>query len=170
MKKTVTTVFAVLAACLLSLPAMTGEGAWFDPENCSICKNMAAEEGLMEHTKWETYMISNGAMSVMVVDPAYAEKMERASKGMEATIAKLESGEQLPLCGFCMSYGNLMMNGAEREEFMTEWGTHISLMTSDNPELVEAIQAHFEKTIVEYAKFMEAGGHGHDDHAGHAHN
>ncbi len=171
MKKTVTITLAVFAVCVLGLPAATGEGEWFDLEGCAICKNMAAEEGLMEHMQWETHLVSNGCMSVAVIDPAYVAKMERAEKNMKAVMAKLEAGEQMPLCGFCMSYGNLIANGVNYEEIETGWGTHISLMTSDKPEVVEMIQAHAQKTIDEYAKMMEGGeGHDHADHSGHGHN
>ncbi len=36
---------------------------WFDIHNCGMCKNMAAEEGLMDNLNWETHKISNGMLN-----------------------------------------------------------------------------------------------------------
>ena len=82
--------------------------------------------------------------------------MEKAHKGMEATIEKLEGGEAMDLCGFCTSYGMLMAEGAESTELKTVGGD-ISLLTSDDPEVVKKIHAHAEKTIEEFKKMMAHG-------------
>ena len=161
-------VVGALVVCMVAAPVVGGEEkAWFDLENCSMCKNFAAEEGLMENMKWETFVISDGMMSVAVIDEHYHDAMERASKKMEAVGAKLQAGEQLPLCGFCSSFGNLLMSGAKLQEFDTVAG-HISLMTSDSAELVAKIHAHAERTIEEGAKLAKA--HAEHGHEGHDHN
>ena len=167
MRGTRAVLLCALVFGVVAMPAWGGEeGAWFDLENCSICRNLAAEEGLMENMKWETYVISNGMMTVSVIDEHYEDEMERASKKIEAVVAKLQTGELVPLCGFCTSYGNLMMNGAKMEEFDTAAG-QINLMTSDKPEVVEMIHVHAKRTLDDGAKLAEA--HAEHGHEGHAH-
>ena len=128
------------------------ETQWFDL-TCGICKNMAAEEGLMDNLKWETHLIENGSLSVMQIAKGYQEKMERAHKHMTEAGEKLKSGEQMHLCGFCQSYGKLMMSGVKTEEIDTAAG-HISLMTSEDAAVVKQIQAHAQRTIDEYEKWQ----------------
>ena len=55
---------ALVLACLTLTVAVAtaGDKAWFDLENCGMCKNMMAEEGLMENMKWETHAIAAGLM------------------------------------------------------------------------------------------------------------
>ena len=146
---------------LLALVAMVSTGtagdeeiAWFDMDTCSICRSFAAEEGLMDHMEWDAQLISNGMFTIAMVQPEYREAFARAAEKMQAVISKLESGEQMHLCGFCMSYGSLMQAGAKVEEFDTKAG-HVSLITSSNPEVVTLIHAHGQRTLDEAEK-MEA--------------
>jgi hypothetical protein len=131
--------------------------AWFDLEGCSMCKNFAAEPGLMEHIEWENHMISDGVMTVSIVDEEYRDAMKRAEKNMAAVGEKLAAGEQLPLCGFCTSYGKLVMAGVKIEQVDTDFGA-VVLMTSSDPKVVEMIQAHARHTDEEYEKIKKAGG------------
>ncbi len=153
----------ILAAPLV---AHAGEGAWFDLENCSMCKNMSAEKGLMEHMEWETHLITNGMLSVTVVDPEYKEAFDRSMQNMKKTGEKLMAGEQMHLCGFCTSYGGLRMAGATFDYVETDAG-HIDLVTSSDPKVVEMIRKHGQRTIDEYEKMMkeEHEGHSHKDHS-----
>lgn len=146
---------AVLTVVALSAPvALAGEGPWLDPVNCAVCKNLSQEPGLLEHMVWETHKTTNGMLSVMAADPEYAEAWKRAYQGMMATVAKLQAGEQLHLCGCCTDFGMLVMAGAVTDDVDTSVGM-ISTVTGDSEELIEKIHAHADKTIEEFAK-MEA--------------
>ena len=156
-----------LTILMLALPlsAMAGDTAWFDLEGCDICKNMTAEEGLMENMTWENHLTADGYFSVTVVTEGYEEKFERSMANMEATGAKMATGEKLHLCGFCQSFGGLYMAGATIENFETVGG-HIGMVTSRDPAVIKQIHAHAQKTIDEYA--MMFGGE-EDSHSGHNH-
>ena len=136
------------------------ETAWFDLENCAMCKHMNNEEGLLDNTQWETHLIADGALSIITVAESHKAAFERAHKHMEEAGMKLQSGAQMHLCGFCQSYGMLMMSGAKVESVEGKVST-VNLMTSANPEVVKKIQAHAQKTIDEFKKMMETeGAHG----------
>ena len=49
---------------------------WFDLENCSMCKGMMAQEGLMENMTWDHYLTKNGMMSVTTIADGYREKYD----------------------------------------------------------------------------------------------
>ncbi len=151
------------------LCALGAEGEWFDLENCSMCKHMSAEEGLMDHMHWETHLIANGMLSVTTVDPEYQPAFQKAMAKMEETAKKLMSGEQMYLCGFCNSYGALQMAGAKFEDVQTDAGI-IGLVTSADPQVVEMIHKHGQRTIDEFAKMTaESDEHGSHDKKSHAH-
>ena len=159
----------ILAAFAVPLAAAPGTTPWFDLENCSMCKGMMAEEGLMENMEWENHLTKEGMISITVVAAGYEEAFERSMKHMEATGEKLKTGEEMYLCGFCQSYGGLHMAGANFENIKTKAGS-IGLVTSHDPEVVAKIHAHGQKTIDEYNKMVAAGsheGHEHPDHPEH---
>ncbi len=99
--------------------SMKSESGWFDFENCAFCKSLAEDPGLLKHTTWENYPIKNGSMTIMTVDPAYAESMAKVDAHMAALGAKIQNGEvnpmSLEMCGRCKSYGMLMMGGVDME-------------------------------------------------------
>jgi len=134
-----------------------GDDAWFDVHGCAMCKNFSAEPGLLEHIEWENHEISNGVMTVSVIDEEYEDAYERAVHNIGAVGQKLAAGEQLPLCGFCTSYGELMMAGVKVEEVETKLGS-VTLMTSTDPQVVKMIQEHAKHTTDEYEKVQAAGG------------
>ena len=136
------------------------ESAWFDLENCAICKHMANEEGLIESMDWETHLIENGALTIIVVPESKVAAFERAEKQMHETGAMLHGGEKMHLCGFCQSFGMLMMSGANVEKVNGN-AARVTLMTSADSEVVKKIQAHAQKTIDEYNKMMAAEGQAH---------
>jgi hypothetical protein len=140
-----------LAAVALTAPLAVGgdEECWFDLENCAMCKHMLAEEGLMDHMEWETYVITDGMLSVTRIAPGYEEAFERAMDNMEKTGKQLQTGQQMYLCGHCQSYGALHMAGAIFELVETSIGS-IDLMTSSDPAVVGMIQTHAQRTIDEY--------------------
>lgn len=149
----------VALACLTCTTVNAQESSsWFDLENCAVCKNMSGQEGLLQNIKWENHVIPNGMLSIAVIPDDYKDVMDTAHKGMEATLARLQNGEAMHLCGFCESYGALKAMGAKSTELKTVGGD-ISMMTSDDPAVVTKIQAHAKKSIDEFAKMME---HNHD--------
>lgn len=168
--KNISLLLGVTALLVLSVPfAFAAEDApWFDLENCSMCKYMTSEKGLMEHMEWENLLTKDGMMSVTVVDPEYDEAFQRSMKNMEAAGMKLMSGEQMYLCGFCQSYGTLYMAGVNFENFETDAG-YIGLATSHDPAVVKKIHEHAQKTIDEYAKMVSGEGKGEHPHEGHDH-
>ncbi len=129
--------------------------AWFDLEHCPICKCMSSQKGLMESMKWETHVIDNGMLSVAVIPPDKKEAMATCKKNMMAVIEKVKAGEKMELCGYCNSYGALELAGAKKTEIETAAGV-ISMLTSDNPEVVKKIQDHAKTTIKEYEAMVAA--------------
>ena len=108
------------------------EIAWFDMGRCEICKNMVSMKDSMHRLKWDSHMLDNGMITVAVVPADMLEEMVKAEKGVEKTVARLEQGEKLDMCGFCHSYGKLMMLGAKFEEIKSD-GVNISIITSSDP-------------------------------------
>lgn len=127
---------------------------WFDLKGCGICQHMANQEGLMQHIQCDVHPISQGMVMILTIPAEYVAKMDKAKQEMAATVARLQKGESVPLCGFCMSYGNLMQKGAKLEEFKTPTGV-VTLVTSSDPEVIRLIQAHANRTADEH-KDMEA--------------
>lgn len=152
----------LLAIMLLTTPSICDDAkkkdkAWLDLHNCSFCKMMGDNMDMMEHVKWENHKIANGSLSASVIPEEYQQRMDTLHNKMRAVAAKLEQGEQLPLCGFCTSYGELKAAGAKTEEIKTDFGM-IELMTSDDPAVVKRIHEHTDRTNAEFKKFLEAEG------------
>lgn len=127
---------------------------WFDFKNCAMCKCMA-EEGLVESIKCETHVIDNGMLMFAMIPADKKELFAKCEKEMKATAEKLTAGEDLPLCGFCQSYGQLLQAGAKEQEIKTETGGSIHLLTSEKPDVVKKIHEHAKKTIVETKTLTE---------------
>ena len=147
---TVCTVFVVgFVVC-----TATAEDDWFDMENCAICKHMAEHAHIMPDIKWEMTATEKGMITVAVIPEKHQAIMKDAHKKMKKTIAKLEAGEKMDLCGFCTSYGSLKEAGANIEEFETDGGIMITLVTAERPELIEKIHQHAKKSMEEHKKMM----------------
>ena len=132
---------------------------WFDLENCSMCKGMMAQEGLMENMTWDHYLTKNGMMSVTTIADGYREKYDASHKTMMETVVKMKAGEEMYLCGFCTRHGELAQAGVNKEHFSTKAGD-VSLMTSSDKKIVEEIHAFAQKTIDELAKMAAVNGGG----------
>lgn len=174
MKSLLSIVF-LLSASVLFAQDKSDEVAWFDMHQCDICKGMADVEGMMQHIKWEIHKIDNGFLAVTVVPDNMKEKWAEVYQEVKATIAKVESGAEADLCGFCDSFGALVQAGAKNTEIETAGG-HVQLMTSNDPKVIKRIHAHADRTIAETKKMEEMmkshshDDHSHDDHAhGHTH-
>ena len=135
--------------------------AWLDVTNCDICKSMTAQDGLMESMKWETHVIPTGMMHFTVVPDEMRPKMDAAEKEMQQSIAEIMQGQPKKCCGYCTSMGQLVMAGAKQTQVRTAGGD-VTLVTSEEPAVIEKIQAHAKKTKDEYAKMM--AGHANHDH------
>ncbi|MCA9860746.1 MAG: hypothetical protein KC438_13540, partial [Thermomicrobiales bacterium] len=83
--------------------------------------------------------------------------MDQCHAAMMKVVDKLKAGEPATLCQFCQSYGGLEMSGAKTQEIKSAAG-YITLVTSDNPEVVKKIHAHAKKTKTEYEKMLAATG------------
>lgn len=147
---------AMLAVALLAAPSLCEDAAtkeadkpWLDLENCSMCKSMGEHMDMMAECTWENHKIENGCMSASVVPEKHQAKMAEVHEKMMAVGKRLEQGEKMPLCGYCVGYGELKMAGARIEEVKTDFGM-VALVTSDDPELVKKIHAHTDKTIAAY--------------------
>lgn len=150
---------------VISMFVIAGAGKpWFDMDNCGFCKNLTAEEGLMEHiTKWEHHNVKNGAVSITEVDAEWMPKYMNAMKKMEETGMKMQQGEKVSMCGMCEAYGALHMKGCQWD-VVESGNTVISLMWSDNEEVVAEIHALTDRTNKEMAMMEEAKKHESHDH------
>jgi hypothetical protein len=157
-----TTFLYLLSLVLLAIPGMAEEEMpWFDLENCAVCSKLDAEKGLMENLQWEAHVIADGMLSITMVPAGYEEALMRAAERMEASLKELENGEPKPICGFCRSYGALVMAGAQVEEIDTRAG-HVSLITSTDPAVVAAIHEHARRAIPEAKRVLESVAAGRD--------
>jgi hypothetical protein len=154
---------SIVAVLALSAPVLAqdksagDEKPWFDLTNCAMCKHMAAQPGLMEAMKWEVHKLDNGMLMVAVIPENMKPAMEKAHEAMEATVQELTAGKELPLCGFCESYGALIARGVKLQEFHGDLG-EVSLMTSDDPEVVKDIHKLADRTVAEQKKLEESKG------------
>jgi hypothetical protein len=172
MKKTIlyrglaVSIVLLVAGAALAGEAMKSASGWFDFENCAFCKNLMAEEGLLEHTTWETHPIRNGMITIMTVAPGYAAAMDKAEKAMNDIGMKIQNGEVNPMtmkmCGHCQNFGMLMMGGKVNMEEVRGDAARVSLTTSDDPATVKQLQDMAERNTREMALMM--GDHGHGEH------
>jgi hypothetical protein len=132
----------------------TTDKPWFDLENCAFCKNMSSQPGLMENMQCDTIKIENGMLMISIIPEEFKEAMAKANKGMEATVRQLESGKQLPLCGFCECFGNLMMRGTKLEKKQGEH-SEVTMLTSNDPEIVQQIHAMADRVHQEQIALTE---------------
>lgn len=145
----------LIVSLALLVVTSADEKPWFDMENCAFCKNLKAEEGLMDNiTKWEHHNVKNGTVSITVVNKEYLPAYKRAMDGMEKTSQRMEAGEQLPMCGMCEAYGAAMMKGAQWDEIQSG-NTFVSIMYSSEPEVISEIHALTDRTNQEMEKMME---------------
>jgi hypothetical protein len=147
--------FVVVLAALLYVFVIAEEKPWFDMDNCAFCKNLKTDPALLDHMPiWEHHNIHNGALTITQVDEAYLPSYEKAMAAMEEVGKRMEKGEQLPMCGMCTAYGEVMMQGAKSEEIKSG-NLYVSIMYSDNPEVVKKIHAMTDRTNEEMKKMEE---------------
>jgi TusA-related sulfurtransferase len=130
---------------------------WLDLENCAMCKPLMAEEGLMQNMSFAQYNISDGFVAVTNVEADYLEAYRKAHEGMNATVAKLQSGEMLELCGSCMALGACMMKGAKQDYVETPTGD-LWVVTATDPELVTELHNWVKRNKEEMEKMKASKG------------
>ena len=130
------------------------EIAWFDMDHCEICKNMASMKHDMHKIKWETEMLDDGIITVSVVPDDMKAEMEKAEAGVQKTVARLEQGEHLDMCGFCQNYGKLMGMGAKFKTLKMA-GVNVDIITSSDQEVVTEIHAMGKKFKGEHEKMLK---------------
>lgn len=127
--------------------------AWYDMEHCELCKNFASMKDQMHRMRCETKVIDDGLIMVAFVPRNMKEAMDAAEKNMEKTVARLTQGEQLPMCGFCQGYGELMELGAKFQN-MEVAGNDVTIVTSEDEEVVKKIQEFARQAQSEHEKMM----------------
>jgi hypothetical protein len=135
--------------------AAPGEEMWFDLENCAFCKHLSKDPQLMQNMMWEHHDISNGAVTIVVVNPGGRKAYMEAEAGMAELSKKMETGEinpaDVPMCGHCKHYGKLMEMGAKIESVQSKLAD-VTIMTSDKPEVVAEIKTFAQRNRDEMAK------------------
>jgi hypothetical protein len=147
----------LVLSCFVALAVAGGlataeEQVWFDIENCAFCKHLGHEEGLLSNIRWETHLTANGAVTLTQVPKEYEQAFQRAEEHMQDAATKMGRGEEMHVCGFCESYGKLMMSGVTIESYKGEVA-RVTLMSSSDEKVIKMIHDHAQKTIDEYTKW-----------------
>ncbi len=151
MKKVLRRLLPVMILLMTAI-ALTGDQPWFDMENCAFCRQLTKDPLLLDNMTWELHEISNGVLTVTMVEPEFRASYVEAQKEMKRVGDELAQGKQdIHMCGHCETYGRLMMSGAKTEHVSTSMGD-ISLITSDKPELIAMIKQYGKRTMEELAK------------------
>lgn len=143
-----------LVALVAAGVAFAGELGWFDMQNCDMCKNLSKNPEVLNAITWEQANISNGIVCVTTVPDKYIEAYRAAHESMGETSKRLQSGEQLHLCGSCTALGACLMKGPHQEYAETSTGD-VWILTSDKPEVVQELQAWAQRNKDEMAKMMK---------------
>lgn len=148
-------IIGMMLLLLVSVMSLTAEDqAWFDMENCEMCKNFTAHEGLMENMTWEQHKISDGFLSVSNVTESHAEAYKTANAACNALGEKIMAGEEVALCGSCTAMGSFLGAGAKMEEVELKTGG-IMIVTSADAEMITNMHAWVDRNVEEMAKMME---------------
>lgn len=147
---------AALGAWAVAADEKTAESEpWFDMEGCTCCKHLGDNMDMLMEVQWENHLIKNGGIMTAAVPEKHKKRWDAVCKTMEDSMTEMASeGKDLPLCNFCKSYGALMEAGANMEDVETGFGS-VTLITSDDPEVVKLIHKHFKRTQEESKKFEE---------------
>jgi hypothetical protein len=147
---------------VLAAAAIAGEGAWFDMDNCAMCRNLTQQEGLLENMSWETHSISNGMVAVASVKADYMKAYNAARMGMAEASKRLQAGEVLEKCAMCNALGECIMMGVNQDYVKTTTGD-VWIVTSDNKETVAKLQKWATRNMSEMPWIQGKTGHeGHD--------
>jgi len=135
------------------------DSPWFDMPNCDFCKNLIKDENLLKNMTWEHHEIENGFVTIATVKPeskaAYMETMGAMMQlGNDMETGKVKP-EDVKMCNYCKNYGMLMEAGA-KFDYVTGDAANVTIVTSDNPEIIKKIKDFGNRTNMEMAKWEEA--------------
>lgn len=150
MKKYATALSLSLFIAIVSL-SIAGDKAettqsWFDLKNCAFCAPIAAQPGLLEHMKPEYHTISNGLVSVLVIEPGYDGAFKKALEGMTSAYVDMQAGKGMTICPHCSTMGDIEKNPKVKTDFMQTSFGFITIYTSADSLLVAQIQDFGKKT------------------------
>ncbi len=157
----------VAVLLLLAGPSLAGDDApvwktpsgWFDMAHCVFCRHLIADPGLLPHTTWENFAVSDGMVNLTAVAPEYAASMATCSAAMQDVAAQLQSGRldprQAPMCGHCQAYGSLLMAGVKMETVKGK-AVEVTLVRSADPAVVARIHEMVRRDNEEMAILMAA--------------
>jgi hypothetical protein len=151
-------ILAVIIPAVLFMfsASVAEEKPWFDMENCSFCKTLTEDPGLLDNMTWEHHDIANGALSLTMVNDEFKESYLKAQKKMEKLGMEMAGGKaEVHMCGHCEAYGGFMMLGAKFEVVESGAGW-IILMTSDKPEVIKKIHEFAQRNRDELAKMEKS--------------
>lgn len=144
--------FLVIGLALLICVAFAQDKPWFDVKNCSFCKELTAQPGLLQHMKYEYHNIDGGFMSITIVDKDWQEPYLKAMTAMQKVGEDMKtSGNPVPMCQFCTKFGEFMMKGTKSQVIHSELGD-IFMMTSADTAIVTELQAFATRTREELTK------------------
>ncbi len=153
-------VLLIAAAILMALVGQTvsaGQQAsgWLDMEGCAICAPLMAEKDLMQHMHWGEHSFATGLVMTCSVDPGHEQSYSRAGAKMQQAIERYMQGEAMNVCGQCASIKELAKAGAKIDQVEAA-GTHLTIVSAADPQLIARIHAHCERTNTEMAKMAKA--------------
>jgi len=143
--------FGVLMVFVFSI-ALAGDEPWFDMVNCEMCKPLGDNPELLMNMSWEIFELSNGILLLSTVDKAYEEPYKKINVAMQKVVDRIMAGEEVQLCNSCQAMNMIYMKQPKHENFVTQHGD-VTVMTSDNPELVAEMHAWAKRTNAELAKY-----------------
>jgi len=147
-----------IAIVVMAAIAFAGDKPWLDMEKCAFCRTLTEDPRLLENMTWEHHEISDGYLTVTMVEPEYHDSYIEAQKAMQKVGDELAQGKGgIYMCGHCRAYGNLMMSGADIEHVSTALGD-IVLITSDKPEIIAMIKDYGNRSKEEMARLEQAEG------------
>ena len=150
----ITLALAIAFTLFAAIGLQAADVKWFDMENCSFCKPMMAKPGLIENIKWETVKLCNGIATLETVAAEKLADYRVVVKEIDEMTKRLQKGEKMELCGFCLAMGALIEKGVHYEYVPTSSGG-LTLLTSSDSTMQKEISAFHEKTE-EMMKKMEA--------------
>lgn len=141
----------VMAVALLAVLVSAGDKAWFDMDNCAMCKNFKEFPDMMNAMTWEQHKISNGFMSISTVPAKYLEDFRKANAKCDALGQKMMAGEKTPLCGSCEAFDAALKKGAAMEQIEIKNGS-VMLMTSSDAAVVADLHKWVDRNDEEIKK------------------
>jgi hypothetical protein len=145
------TVLVAMALVVMAAVAIAAENAWFNPQKCAMCTAIVQVPGLMESMNEEQLPISNGIVTVTTVDDQHLKGYRQAHGEMQGVIARVQKGENVPLCGSCTALFQLMPKGVKQDYVETQHGD-VWILTSNDPAVVAQLQAWAKRNTDEMAK------------------